>query len=243
DVSAHEPDHRIVGGRQLRLVLVDRDAQRRVDEDRAEDRHHPAEMMDERDAREDERAAQDERPEHAPEEHAVLVLRRHREALEEEDEDEEVVDRKRLLQQVSGEELEARFAAVPVPEPGPEGDGQGDPEEAPADGLAESLSVSAARRDEQVECEQREHAQQEERPQLGGVDVARAAIEVLGHVRSLRPRGVAPLLRRMTSRTGTRNWNRSRSRLRRNRRYASSTACGRLHWTAMVIGRMPIWTA
>src|SRR5207248_10628783 len=94
-----------------------------------------------------------------------------------------------------------------------------------------------------VECEQNEDAVSAERSQLRGVDVARPDIDVLVHARSPRPRGVAPLLRRMTSRTGTCKPNRPRSRFTRKRRYASATACGRLPGIAIVTGRTPICTA
>src|SRR2546421_5870251 len=148
------------------------------------------------------------------------MLRRDGEALEEQDEDEQVVDGDRPLQQVSREELQPGFAAVPVPEPGSEGDRQGDPEHAPSDRFAEPFTVTASRRDEQVEAEQREDAEEEERPQLGRVDVTGPCVDVLVdvQVRLLRPRGVAPLLRRMTSLTGTWSRKRSRNRLRRKRR-------------------------
>ena len=62
--------------------------------------------------------AHHERAHHAPEEDAVLVLRRHLEVREDEQEDEEVIDRERQLDDVAGEEFEPRLP-VGLPEDSP----------------------------------------------------------------------------------------------------------------------------
>ena len=58
----------------------------------------------------------DERAEDAPEQHLVLVLRRHREVGEQQREDEDVVHAQRLLDEVTGEELQRLLGAVEVPD-------------------------------------------------------------------------------------------------------------------------------
>ena len=60
----------------------------------------------------DHRAAHHQRAEDAPEQHAVLVDRRHREVTEDHRDDEDVVDAERLLDDVAGEVLQRRRAAV-----------------------------------------------------------------------------------------------------------------------------------
>ena len=89
---AHESDHRVVRRGALLLVAVERDLHRGVDEDGAEDRDHPAEAVDERHSGENQRTPQDQRAQHPPEQHTVLVLGRDGEAAEEQHEDEQVVD-------------------------------------------------------------------------------------------------------------------------------------------------------
>ena len=57
--------------------------------------------------------AHHERAEDAPEQHPVLVLARDREGAEDQREDEDVVDAQRLLDEVAGEERDARLGAPP----------------------------------------------------------------------------------------------------------------------------------
>src|SRR5207253_5044209 len=119
------------------------DLDRGVDEDRAEDEQHPAEAVDQGHARQDQRAAQDERAQHAPEKDAVLELPWDGEALEQQDEHEQVVDGKAFFQQVPGEELEACFCAVSVPQVAAERERQDDPQRAPGDRRLEPFAVTA----------------------------------------------------------------------------------------------------
>src|SRR5687768_18174359 len=67
------------------------------DQNRAEDVHHPVETLEERRAEHDEDRAKNDRADHAPEQHPVLIDLRYRKAAEEHDEDEDVVDGQRLL--------------------------------------------------------------------------------------------------------------------------------------------------
>jgi len=199
--------------------VVEEDLPGRVDEDGAEDGDDPVEAMHQRHAGEDQRAAQDDGAQHAPEEDAVLVPRRDGEALEEQDEDEEVVDRERLLQQVAGEELQPLLAAVAEPDEEAEAHREDDPEDAPAQRLLEG-GAGVAGGDLEVDREQQEDAEQEGDPQARAVDVAGARVgEGEDHLPAPpAPRGVERLLIRKTSRTGTWSPNRSRKRFTRKRR-------------------------
>ena len=215
---ADEAHHRIVDRRAVRLVAVERDPHGGVDEDRAEDRDYPAEVMDERHAGENQGAAQDERAEHAPEEHAVLVLGGHGEALEEEDEHEQVVDGERLLQQVPGKVLQPLLAAVTEPDEEAESDGEDDPEDAPPDGFLERRALVAGG-DLEIHREHDHHADEEPRPEKRAADIAGAEIDGVVHRPApAEPRGVERLFCRKISRTGTRSLKRSRRRFTRNRR-------------------------
>src|SRR5438445_476946 len=111
-------------------------------------------------------------------------------------------------------------------------------------GLSAGARSSPSRGEVEIEAEHQQDAGEKADPQLGRVDVPRSHVDMLGtHARSPRPRGVERLFWRSMRRTGTCSWNRSRSRFTRKRRYASSTACGRLHWMAMLLGRTPTWFA
>ena len=76
------------------------------DQERAEHVQDPVELRDQPGADQDHDGAQHERAEDAEHQHALLVLRRHREVREHQQEHEDVVDRQRLLDQVAGDELE-----------------------------------------------------------------------------------------------------------------------------------------
>ena len=102
-MPAHELHDRILVALEL-LVLLQRHAHAGDDEQRAEDVDDPLEPREQRRAEPDEQAAHDERAEDAPEQHAVLVLRRHGEVLEDQHDDEDVVDAERFLDQVAREE-------------------------------------------------------------------------------------------------------------------------------------------
>ena len=218
ELLRHPADDGAVGGLRVFLVLVEEDLPCRVDEDGPEDRDHPVEGAHQRDAGEDEGAAQHDGAEDTPEEDAVLVPRRNGEAAEEKDENEQVIDGERLLQQVPGEVLEPLLPAVFEPDEETEADREHDPEHAPPDGFLERRGL-VARGDSQVHGENDEDADQEGRPQQRAADVARPEVDGDVHRPALRdPRGVARLFCRKIRRTGTRSLNSSRKRLTRNRR-------------------------
>lgn len=81
------------------------------DQEQAEPDHDPLEVLDQRRAEQDQRAAHHERADDAPEQHPVLHRRGHLEMAEDQDENEDVVDRERPLDQIAGEEFEAFLAA------------------------------------------------------------------------------------------------------------------------------------
>ena len=78
------------------------------------------ELVDEPRPTENHRGAHHQRAEDAVEEHPVLVSRRHREGGKDQHEDEHVVGRERELDEVAGEELEARFRSPHEPHAEPE---------------------------------------------------------------------------------------------------------------------------
>ena len=80
------------------------------------------------DAGEDEDAAQDERAEDAPEQHAELVLAGHGEEREDHRPHEDVVDRQALLDEEAGVVLAAGLAALPDEQHDPEGEPERDPD-------------------------------------------------------------------------------------------------------------------
>ncbi|MPN27008.1 hypothetical protein SDC9_174435 [bioreactor metagenome] len=89
-----------------RLAIVGHELDAGVEEERPEDEEHPGELVDDRRAEGDEDAAEDEGEDDARHQSELLVLPGHAHAAEDDDEDEEVVDRQRVLGQVSREELD-----------------------------------------------------------------------------------------------------------------------------------------
>src|SRR5471030_2024753 len=172
--------------------------------------------MDQRDACDDERAAQDQRAQHSPEEHPVLVFGGNGEAAKEQHEDEEVVDRERLLQQVAGKELQALLAAVAEPDEASKADGERNPEQAPAQRFLEAALRFLFPGNVEVDGEEHQDARQKSAPERGRADVRRVVVGPVGHA-SPDPRGWLRLFSRKTSRTGTRSLKRSRNRLSRKR--------------------------
>ena len=103
------------------------DLPRRVEQERAEDVEDPLEAFDERDAGEDEDAAQHERAEDAPEQDAELVLAGHGEEREDDRPHEDVVDRQALLDEEPGVVLATGLAALPDQEHDTERESERDP--------------------------------------------------------------------------------------------------------------------
>ena len=112
-----------------------------VEQKGAEEIQYPFKAADEDGTDENHEGAQDDGAEHAVEQDAVLVLRRHFEVAEDHEEDEEIVYRQRFFQNVAGEVFHnfgfRQFVAVglimgdfPV-EPAGEGAGDGDPHYCP----------------------------------------------------------------------------------------------------------------
>ena len=80
-----------------------------VEQERPEHVEHPVEALDHGDAGEDEDRPHDQRAEDAPEQHAVLVLRRHEEVAHDQRPHEDVVDAQALLDQVARHVLAGRL--------------------------------------------------------------------------------------------------------------------------------------
>ena len=105
----HEPleplHHRIALGMNLLLALHDHlDAGE--DQEAAEHVDDPRELGDKRRARYDHDGPHDQRAEDAPEQHLVLIQRRHGEIGEQQREHEHVVHAQRFLDEIAGEELQ-----------------------------------------------------------------------------------------------------------------------------------------
>jgi hypothetical protein len=129
-----------------------------VEQEGAEDVGDPLEPPDQRDPGADERDAHRQRPHNPPEQHLVLVLRRHLEVAEDQQEDEQVVHAQRLFDHIAGHELQRSPRPVPEIDQHGEARGQRDPEGGPADRLPHPDDVRVTVEDEQVQ----HHHQQDE---------------------------------------------------------------------------------
>jgi hypothetical protein len=140
-----------------RLVALSQELHPCEDEERAEDIDEPVEAREHRAAREDHDGAHDQRPQDAPEQHAVLVERRHLERREDDDEHEDVVDAQRLFDEVARQELGPELRPELPPDDRVEHEGEGDPDRAPRCGLLEAHDVGLLVEDAEVEGQHGEH--------------------------------------------------------------------------------------
>ena len=161
------PHDRVRLGVDLRLSAAE-DLEAGVEQEGAEDEDQPCEAGDQRRAHADEQAAGDQGAEDAPEQHPVLVLRRHGEVVEDDDEDEEVVEAERPLDDVGGQELDPDLVAEALIDPEIEGQGDGGPDDAPETRLAQPDPVLPAVEDPEVERQHPEDQGEEEPPVEGG---------------------------------------------------------------------------
>jgi len=93
-------------------LLASQEFAARQIQQQAEEVEDPVEPRDERRADADHHAAHHQRAEDAPEEHAMLVHRRHAEVREDQRDDEDVVDAEAFLDDVAGQVFDGRAVAV-----------------------------------------------------------------------------------------------------------------------------------
>src|SRR5581483_8610984 len=157
----------------------------------------------------DERRAERDRADDAPEEHPPPARERERKRGEDQREDEDVVERQALLEHVPREVGARRPPALPAPDDAREADAESDVERAERDRRRERRFAAAAERD-QVEREQHEQKRDEREPGFD-TDVHVSALpgppgrsgsrqhgwtSVLARVRRSLPRGGAAPTRR-----------------------------------------------
>src|SRR5690606_11388903 len=122
---------------------------------------------DELHAHQDHHATQDDRAEDAPEEHAVLVEAGHPEGREDHRDHEEVVDRKTLLDQVAGEEVDALVPTEKEEDEAVEDQRKRDPEAGPEQRFLRPDDVGFAVEDPEVEREEDDDEEEKPRPEHG----------------------------------------------------------------------------
>ena len=149
------------------------------DQERAEDVDDPGELGDERRAQGDHDGPHDERAEDAPEQHLVLIHRRHREVGEQQREDKDVVHAQRLLDEVAGEELQRLLRAVEVPDAAVEQQRQRHPHDRPGDRLLEGDDVRLAVKDAEVQRQHRQHEHVETDPEPNLINHNLVTAEIL----------------------------------------------------------------
>jgi hypothetical protein len=166
------------------LVVFAQHPERRHQQRRAEHVEHPVESRQQLGAGHDHHAAQHDRPDDSPEQHAILVEDRDLQVREHQRHHEDVVYRQRPLEQVPGDVLHDGIPAVqgvggrlePVPavlvqavDHERVGQSDADPDSRPEQRLAHgqlgSLAVQYAQVQEQEPEEQREEADPDERNQ------------------------------------------------------------------------------
>jgi len=135
------------------------------DEERAEDVDDPVEALEKHGAEDDEDGAHEQGAEDPPEEHPVLEHGRDGEVREDNEEDEEVVDRKRLLDEVAGQELERSLRPEREVDAHVEDQGQRNPDPGPEEDFADADLMHLAVEHAEVDGEQRQDEDGEPEPQ------------------------------------------------------------------------------
>ena len=134
-----------------RLVLLPHEAHAGENEEGAEHEQQPFEAVEEGHAGEDEDEPHEQRPEDAPEQHAVLELPGHGEIAEDQRPDEDVVDRQALLDEVAGVVLARRLAPVEAEHDEAEGEADADPHRRLEGGLLGPDGVGPPVEDKEVD--------------------------------------------------------------------------------------------
>jgi hypothetical protein len=138
------------------VVALERQPDRGVDQERAEEVEHPARGRDRRGAGQDEHRPQHHRHHDADVEHLVLRERRHREPRHDDDEDEQVVNAEAVLRDVPGDELPTARTRTEDEQPDREQGRQPDVEQHPAGRVLDRDGVVAPGDHDQVERDDHE---------------------------------------------------------------------------------------
>ena len=146
------------------LVVGEHHTRRGEQQERPEHVEDPVEPLDQGDAGEDEDRPHHEGPEDAPEQHPVLVLRRHLEVAHDQRPDEDVVDAQALLDEVAGDVLAGRRPAEPPQHDQREADADRDPHRRLDGRLACADGVRLAVHDQQVDQQQGDDQRQQDAP-------------------------------------------------------------------------------
>ncbi len=161
---AEEADERVAVRVDLLLVLLGRHAHTGVDQEGAEDIDDPLKALDQGRTNQDHPAAHDQGADDAPEQHTVLVGRRHAEVREQQDEDENIVDAERVFDQVAREELDRLGLASPEIQADVEPQRQHNPDDRPGRRLAHGHGVGAPVEHAQVQGQQAQDDNQKRDP-------------------------------------------------------------------------------
>ena len=146
------------------LAGIAKELDSRKDQECAKDIDDEMEGTEQRRSDCDQDDARDQRPDDAPEQHAVLILNRHSERREDHQEDENIVDAERLLDEVAGRPLQPRLRALKDVHADIEGDGKPDPERTPGKRFPTPDLVRIAVKHTEVECEHDEDESDEQNP-------------------------------------------------------------------------------
>src|SRR5215468_10906214 len=114
----------------------------------------------------DKYSAQNERTEDSPKEHAMLLLIRNGEVIEDHEEYKQIVDTQRQLDHVAGDELEAGLTSLPEIQNRGEGSGLRDVHEAPTQSLTKLDDVARAMKGAQVDDEHGQRENVEKDPEV-----------------------------------------------------------------------------
>ncbi len=131
----------------------------------AEDHADPEELVDQLHARHDQRQSHDDGAHDAVEEHAILRFRRHLEVGEDQSDHEDVVERKRLLDEITRQEFGTALRPLEVEDTGREQHRQRDIAADGEQGFAGGDDVVLAVQDEQVEEKDQGDERQESGPE------------------------------------------------------------------------------
>ena len=158
---SREFDERVVFRVHFRFFL-DEKFECRVDKKQSEQVENPVELRDERRAGNDEYRAEHDCAEHAPKQHFMLDVLWNGEVREDYDEHEHIVDGKRFLHHVPGEEFEHFFFALFVENENAEQESERNPDHRPCHSFPEGGEMHFALGNAEIKREHSENKQKEE---------------------------------------------------------------------------------
>ena len=158
------------------MVAPPNEAPASKDQERAEDIDHPVQPVEQEPGEEDQDATHHHRAENAPEEHPVLVDRRHKKGREDQQHDKDVVDAQRIFEQITGRPFDTGLGPLREVDTSIEDQREPDPDATPDQRLTPGNGAGFTMKHTQVE---REHGYDEGEKANPGQEIHESGHELI----------------------------------------------------------------